>query len=210
MGQKNVEETELRMGAEDFGYYTQVVPGCFFRLGVRNESKGIIHQVHTPKFDIDEFGNILKAANKDVKTIISDSKIYYDRAGLNSKSKNPNALTDIKNYKLMLSIALISSKTGVSINTNDINKTLRQDLKNEIITTLEGSYKPQTILSKLKPIIEKVNQFKVRPPALLEELKSGRTNLGKGKGFLKSKGRGGRRGSGGSGGSGRGGRRPSV
>ncbi|BDQ12013.1 M20 metallopeptidase family protein [Sediminibacterium sp. TEGAF015] len=54
MEQKNVEETELRMGAEDFGYYTQVIPGCFFRLGVRNESKGIIHQVHTPKFDIDE------------------------------------------------------------------------------------------------------------------------------------------------------------
>jgi len=54
MEQKNVEETELRMGAEDFGYYTQVIPGCFFRLGVRNKSKGIIHQVHTPKFDIDE------------------------------------------------------------------------------------------------------------------------------------------------------------
>ncbi len=54
MGALNVEETELRMGAEDFGYYTQVIPGCFFRLGVRNESKGIIHQVHTPKFDIDE------------------------------------------------------------------------------------------------------------------------------------------------------------
>jgi amidohydrolase len=54
MGNQYVEETELRMGAEDFGYYTQVIPGCFFRLGVRNESKGIIHQVHTPKFDIDE------------------------------------------------------------------------------------------------------------------------------------------------------------
>ncbi|MFN3298978.1 MAG: M20 family metallopeptidase [Sediminibacterium sp.] len=54
MGKQQVEETELRMGAEDFGYYTQVIPGCFFRLGVRNESKGIIHQVHTPKFDIDE------------------------------------------------------------------------------------------------------------------------------------------------------------
>lgn len=54
MGKENVSETELRMGAEDFGFYTQVVPGCFFRLGVRNEAKGIIHQVHTPKFDIDE------------------------------------------------------------------------------------------------------------------------------------------------------------
>ena len=50
----NVEETEKRMGAEDFGYYTQVIPGCFFRLGVRNESKGIIHNVHTPHFNIEE------------------------------------------------------------------------------------------------------------------------------------------------------------
>lgn len=54
MGETNVEETELRMGAEDFGYYTQQIPGCFFRLGVRNEEQGIIHNVHTPKFNIDE------------------------------------------------------------------------------------------------------------------------------------------------------------
>ncbi len=54
MGKDNVEETEIRMGAEDFGYYTQVVPGCFYRLGVRNEAQGIIHNVHTPKFNIDE------------------------------------------------------------------------------------------------------------------------------------------------------------
>jgi hippurate hydrolase len=53
MGQANVQETEMRMGAEDFGYYTQVIPGCFFRLGVRNEARGIIHNVHTPLFDID-------------------------------------------------------------------------------------------------------------------------------------------------------------
>ncbi len=54
MGKENVLETEMRMGAEDFGYYTQVIPGCFFRLGVRNEAKGIVHNVHTPRFDIDE------------------------------------------------------------------------------------------------------------------------------------------------------------
>jgi len=54
MGASNVEETEKRMGAEDFGYYSQVIPGCFFRLGVRNESQGIIHNVHTPQFNIDE------------------------------------------------------------------------------------------------------------------------------------------------------------
>jgi len=54
MGEANVYETELRMGAEDFGYYTQHIPGCFFRLGVRNEEEGIVHNVHTPKFNIDE------------------------------------------------------------------------------------------------------------------------------------------------------------
>lgn len=54
MGKENILETEIRMGAEDFGYYTQQIPGCFYRLGVRNEAKGIIHGVHTPKFNIDE------------------------------------------------------------------------------------------------------------------------------------------------------------
>jgi len=54
VGEGNVLETELRMGAEDFGYYTQQVPGCFFRLGVRNEGLGVMHNVHTPRFNIDE------------------------------------------------------------------------------------------------------------------------------------------------------------
>ena len=54
MGAENVLETEMRMGAEDFGYYTQEIPGCFFRLGVRNKAEGIVHNVHTPHFNIDE------------------------------------------------------------------------------------------------------------------------------------------------------------
>ena len=54
MGAQNVLETEMRMGAEDFGYYTQQIPDCFFRLGVRDEAAGIIHNVHTPHFNIDE------------------------------------------------------------------------------------------------------------------------------------------------------------
>lgn len=53
-GSDNVSETELRMGAEDFGYYSQVVPGCFFRLGVGNKEKGIVSGVHTPTFNVDE------------------------------------------------------------------------------------------------------------------------------------------------------------
>jgi hippurate hydrolase len=54
MGTNNVEESELRMGAEDFGYYSQKIPGCFFRLGTGNKLRGIDSGVHTPTFDIDE------------------------------------------------------------------------------------------------------------------------------------------------------------
>lgn len=49
-----VEETEMRMGAEDFGYYCQQIPGCFYRLGTGNKAKGITSGVHTPLFNIDE------------------------------------------------------------------------------------------------------------------------------------------------------------
>ncbi|MBO9632244.1 MAG: amidohydrolase [Chitinophagaceae bacterium] len=54
MGNEKVETTEVRMGAEDFGYYTQHIPGCFYRLGVMNVEKGITSGVHTPTFNIDE------------------------------------------------------------------------------------------------------------------------------------------------------------
>jgi len=54
MGTDKVSETEMRMGAEDFGYYSQKIPGCFFRLGTANKEKGITAGVHTPVFNIDE------------------------------------------------------------------------------------------------------------------------------------------------------------
>jgi hippurate hydrolase len=54
MGADKVEKTELRMGAEDFGYYAQQIPACFYRVGVMNKEKGIISGVHTPTFNIDE------------------------------------------------------------------------------------------------------------------------------------------------------------
>lgn len=54
MGAGNVQETEIRMGAEDFGFYSQQIPGCFFRLGTANAEKKINAGVHTPNFNIDE------------------------------------------------------------------------------------------------------------------------------------------------------------
>jgi amidohydrolase len=54
LGEENVEELPVRLTAEDFAYFTQAIPGCFYRLGTGNPSKGITSQVHTPTFDIDE------------------------------------------------------------------------------------------------------------------------------------------------------------
>jgi amidohydrolase len=54
LGAENVLDLDLWMASEDFAYYSQVIDSCFYRLGVRNEAKGITSGVHTPTFDIDE------------------------------------------------------------------------------------------------------------------------------------------------------------
>ncbi len=54
LGKENIVELELSMTAEDFAWYSQQIPACFYRLGIRNESKGITSNIHTPTFDIDE------------------------------------------------------------------------------------------------------------------------------------------------------------
>lgn len=53
LGQENVKDLDLRMGGEDFSYYTHHIPGCFYRLGTSNPtnpSSGL----HTPTFLADE------------------------------------------------------------------------------------------------------------------------------------------------------------
>jgi len=54
LGKENVVDLDIWMAAEDFAYYSQVADSCFYRLGIRNESRGITSSVHTPTFDIDE------------------------------------------------------------------------------------------------------------------------------------------------------------
>jgi len=54
IGKENVEVVKPSMGGEDFAYYLEKVPGSFFRLGCRNEEKGLIHPYHSSLFDIDE------------------------------------------------------------------------------------------------------------------------------------------------------------
>lgn len=54
LGKENVLDLDIWMAAEDFAYYSQVTDACFYRLGTRNEARGITSSVHTPTFDIDE------------------------------------------------------------------------------------------------------------------------------------------------------------
>jgi amidohydrolase len=54
LGADNIEETELRMGAEDFAFYSHKIPACFFRLGTGNTARGITIGGHTPTFNVDE------------------------------------------------------------------------------------------------------------------------------------------------------------
>ncbi len=51
LGKENVLDIPARMGGEDFAFYSQEVPACFYRLGVQNPNGT---GLHTPTFDIDE------------------------------------------------------------------------------------------------------------------------------------------------------------
>ena len=57
-GEENVVVNELGMGGEDFSYFTLERPGCFFRVGTRNEDRGIVWGHHHPKFDVEEEGMV--------------------------------------------------------------------------------------------------------------------------------------------------------
>jgi amidohydrolase len=54
LGSANVRDLDIWMAAEDFAYFSQEIDGCFYRLGTRNEARGITSGVHTPTFDIEE------------------------------------------------------------------------------------------------------------------------------------------------------------
>ncbi len=54
LGTENVVDLPIRTSAEDFAYYSQVMPACFYRLGTGNVAKGITSPVHTTTFDVDE------------------------------------------------------------------------------------------------------------------------------------------------------------
>jgi len=54
LGEEGLREMALSMGAEDFSFMAQRCPGAMFRVGVRNEARGIVHGLHSNRFDLDE------------------------------------------------------------------------------------------------------------------------------------------------------------
>tara|TARA_B110000459_G_C16623517_1_gene503359 strand:- start:1048 stop:2241 length:1194 start_codon:yes stop_codon:yes gene_type:complete len=54
LGSENVIDLDLRMTAEDFAYYSQLKPACFYRLGIKNKADNITPGLHTSTFNIDE------------------------------------------------------------------------------------------------------------------------------------------------------------
>jgi len=54
LGAENVIYLDMRMTAEDFSYYSQVMPGCFYRLGTASPDGANTHGLHHPKFNVDE------------------------------------------------------------------------------------------------------------------------------------------------------------
>jgi amidohydrolase len=54
LGASQVVDLPIRMTAEDFAYYSQVMPACFYRLGTGNAARGITSPIHTNTFDVDE------------------------------------------------------------------------------------------------------------------------------------------------------------
>ena len=65
VGAENIAVKKRGLGGEDFAYFADEKPGYMFRLGIKNEEKGITHTAHTDLFDLDE-----SALKYGVKTFV--------------------------------------------------------------------------------------------------------------------------------------------
>lgn len=74
VGEASVISPKPQMGAEDFSYFQQVVPGFYYFLGVGNKAKGITAMIHTPEFDADEESLVIGV--KAMANVLLD---YLDR-----------------------------------------------------------------------------------------------------------------------------------
>ena len=63
LGAENILEQEApTLGTDDFGYFSAVVPGCYYYIGVGNKAKGYTYPNHNPHFAVDPDALPLAAA----------------------------------------------------------------------------------------------------------------------------------------------------
>lgn len=63
LGTENVLEMEApSLGADDFGYFSDLVPGCYWYIGVGSKEKGFTYPNHNPYFAVDPEALPLTAA----------------------------------------------------------------------------------------------------------------------------------------------------
>lgn len=55
-GEEHIEQLDLRMTAEDFGFYTELYPSLFYRLGVKHRDGSSCGLLHNANFNPDESG----------------------------------------------------------------------------------------------------------------------------------------------------------
>lgn len=67
---KNVLEFPVFSASEDFSYYAEKIPGCFFYIGCKPKGVEKAYFNHHPKFDIDE--DALLIASKSVAQVVCD------------------------------------------------------------------------------------------------------------------------------------------
>ena len=54
VGEEKIAPMPMKLSSEDFSFYVDKKPGCFIRLGTRNESKGCVTLPHNNDFLLDE------------------------------------------------------------------------------------------------------------------------------------------------------------
>jgi amidohydrolase len=75
VGPDRVREGPQHMGAEDFSYFLERVPGCFFFVGSKNDERGLVWGHHHPRFDIDE-----ASLGIGIETMVTTTLRYLDGA----------------------------------------------------------------------------------------------------------------------------------
>jgi amidohydrolase len=74
LGNDNVKQRPPQMGAEDFSYFHQSIPGHYYFLGVANPRKNVTAMIHTAEFDVDE--DSIAVGVKTMSSIVLD---YLER-----------------------------------------------------------------------------------------------------------------------------------